>query len=280
MARESASWSAASLSSSEGARAGEAPASGKRGSNQARSRKLAAGLDDGEVAGPDLGDAREGGARCERAPEGEDLREPHGVDGPRHLVELEQGLRLGGEGEPPPRAHHVQRTDAEAVAREQEPPPPRVPEGEGELPLEALHAGVAEGLVGRDQHLRVGARPEPLPARLELGAELRVVVDLPVVRDPHVAGRAGEGLPPAGDVEDREPRVREPDVGVAVGAELVGAAVADGADHPAELLERGRWPVREVEDPGDAAHQTALPGAPASISISRTGSTTSGRSWR
>ena len=106
------------------------------------------------------------------------------------------------------------------------------------------------------------------PLRLELGPQLEVVEDLPVEDDPQRAVFVGHGLLAGGEVDDRQPRVTEGRLPVAEDAEFVRPPIADGADHPLHLLERGRREALiQVDDSRNAAHQWPT---------SDTGSTSSG----
>ena len=79
----------------------------------------------------------------------------------------QEGFRLGGEDDPVAVEPVVQRLLARPVAREQEPAPAAVPEREREHAAEARQAVDAVRGVGRQQHLGVGLRAEPVPARFE-----------------------------------------------------------------------------------------------------------------
>ena len=78
----------------------------------------------------------------------------------------------------------VERLDAQAIAREQQPPARRVPDREREHAAQVLDAGVAPLLVGVDDRLGVGARAVAVAGGFELGPDVGVVVDLAVEDDP------------------------------------------------------------------------------------------------
>src|SRR6266480_947983 len=60
---------------------------------------------------------------------------------------------------------------------------PPVVDREGEDAPQPRHHALALVLIQVDEHFRVGGAPEAVPARLELGREGAVVVDLAVVDD-------------------------------------------------------------------------------------------------
>ena len=72
----------------------------------------------------------------------------------------EQRLQLRGEQQPVREPRIVERLLAEAIARGEQPPRRRVPEDEGEHPVEPLEARRTVVLVRVQDDLRVGARGE------------------------------------------------------------------------------------------------------------------------
>src|SRR5687767_5737870 len=96
---------------------------------------------------------------------------------------LEDRLDLGPEEKGAVAEVVVERLDAIAIARSEQSIVALVPDGEGEHPVEATHASRAPFLIGLEHHFRVGLRMEAVPARLELDAEIREVVDLAVIGD-------------------------------------------------------------------------------------------------
>ena len=80
---------------------------------------------------------------------------------------LEDRLDLRPEQQPAAGYRPVERLDAEAIAREQQPAARGVPDGEGEHAAQVLDAGVAPLLVGVDDRFRVGARAIAVAGRLE-----------------------------------------------------------------------------------------------------------------
>jgi hypothetical protein len=106
-----------------------------------------------------------------------------------------------------------------------------------------------------DDDLGVAAGGKGVAAEDELVPQLDVVEDLAVERNPQGAALVGQRLLPHGQVDDREPRVRESGTSVAIEPELVRAAVAQGARHDPELVEIGRRKIRApIHHAGDAAH--------------------------
>ena len=156
--------------------------------------------------------APHGGLRMRDVQIGEIRGKALEVELARHSRHLEHGLQLARERDVDVavlRQRVVQRLHPEPVAREQQPLPLRVPEREREHPAEVLDAVVAVLLVEVHDHLGVAARGEPVALRLELGAQRAKVVDLPVEDDLDGAVLALLRLMPAGNVDDREPLMRE-----------------------------------------------------------------------
>ena len=126
--------------------------------------------------------------------------------------------------------------------------------------MEAVDPPLLEGV---DDHLRVRVvGPERVPAeRLQLGPDLRVVVDLAVEDEVDRAVLVRHRLHRrVGEVDDREPAEAEADAAVVVdpGVAAVGAAVDDLLAHRRDvrLGDPEAVPV-ETERADDAAHQAA-----------------------
>src|ERR671934_2027000 len=105
------------------------------------------------------------------------------VDVARHVRVLEDRLRLRGKPEAAVADGIEERLLADAIADEEQSPPPAIPDREREHASQALHAGVPVVLVEVDDHLGVGLRGEAVPPGLELAAQLAVVIDLAVLDD-------------------------------------------------------------------------------------------------
>ena len=101
-----------------------------------------------------------------------------------HRGVAQDGAHLGAEDESLGQRRVQQRLDAEPVPREHELAAAAVPDGEGEHPVQARHAGRALLLVEVQDRLGVGPRAVRVALGLELGAQRLVVVDLAVVGDP------------------------------------------------------------------------------------------------
>ena len=165
-----------------------------------------------------------------------------------------QRLQLRGEGEVARAVAVVQRLDPEAIAREHEPPPLAVPHRDREHPAQALGEARAVLLVEVDEHLGVRVRrAEHVAGRLQLGAQLGVVVDLAVLDDDDAPVLARDRLVAALEVDDRQPPRGEPGLAVDHLAAAVGPAVPERRAHGAEHVAVDGPPVG-ADDAADAAH--------------------------
>ncbi len=129
-------------------------------------------------------------------------------------------------------ARPVHRLLAHAVAREEQAPARRVPDGEREHAAEPQHAVVAPLLVGVNEHFSVGSRAVGVPGGFQLRPHQRVVVDLAVVGDPDAPVLVRQRLVAAREVDDAETPVGERRVVVRVQPGAVGAAMNQDIAHP------------------------------------------------
>lgn len=112
---------------------------------------------------------------------------------------------------------------------------PFVPDRQGEHAVELLHAALALLLIQVDNDLGIAPRGEDVAARLQLSAQLPVVVDLTVEDDPAGAVLVGERLMAGLDVDDAQPSAGKPYWAVEKEAFVVRASMGDGPSHRLEL---------------------------------------------
>ena len=188
-------------------------------------------LEDEELAGQQLlhaSEERVGSCDVTRA---EELRDCRDVGLRIDEAAGENGLDLGSEEQQVPAPCPVQRLDAQPIAREQQPPLRRIPDGKREHAAEPVNAIVTPLLVGVHDRFSVGLRAVAVPALLEVAPDRGVVVDLPVVDDPDRAVFVRERLLAGAQVDDTQTPVGEDGVGVAVQAHLVRSAMRKDVAH-------------------------------------------------
>src|SRR5262249_1230720 len=142
--------------------------------------------------------------------------------------------QLRRELEPAARRAVVERFDPEAVAGEDEPPGPRVPQRDREHPAQAAREGRPLLLVEVDEDLGVALRAEAMTGALELRAQLAIVVELAVLDDVDGAVLVRDRLVAGREVDDREAPRGEACRAVEEGAVAVGATVDELRAHPRE----------------------------------------------
>src|SRR5690606_18076741 len=135
-------------------------------------------------------------------------------------------------------------------------PPPAVPEREGEHAAQALEQRIALQLVERQDDFAVALRAETVAARLQLGAQLTVVVYLAVADEAERTVRADERLPAAFGIDDGQPPMAEPGAGTVPDAFSVRSAVQQGIEHAPHALLRT---LHLADDTRDAAHPALSP---------------------
>ena len=169
--------------------------------------------------------------------------------------ERQQRLDLGREIERAVDARMVERLDAEAIARHEQPAPGGIPKREREHAAQLFHATLAPLLVSGEDHFRVGSGGEPVLAQLL--AQFDEVVDLAVVGDDVARGRAHR-LRAGVEIDDRKPQVRESCAAV----RRLPAALAVRAAVPEALKGRREEPASRLAPqscvPSDSAHGSSV----------------------
>ena len=154
----------------------------------------------------------------------------------------------------------VQRAHAEAVAHQRQRARRGSHQRERELAVEAVQRGEPVALEQAQHDLGVARRAEALALRLELGAQLGVVVDLAVVDDHACRGRALHRLPAAGMSKIASRVETRPAPAPGASPKPSGPRWRIAPRHPAQrrLLDRARRVG--AHDAGDAAHVSGRPG--------------------
>ncbi len=195
-------------------------------------RRFAAVLEHQHVPRRELADAAEHRARRRDEPQGQVLVERLEVHLAQRRVAGEQRLDLRREGEAGRGARVVERFLAEVVARDNQLAAAHVPETEREHAAQVLDQALAVAFVERNDQFAVAVGLERVAALLEILAQLPVVVDLAVADHPDRPVGIQQRLPPAFEVDDRQPAMAE---NCAVLAELplaIGPAVPQRVQHP------------------------------------------------
>ena len=165
------------------------------------------------------------------------------IDVARHPRHLQQTLQFAGKQQSVRLATIHERLLAQAVATQHKSPVPRVPDGDGEHPVEMREALETHVLVQVDDRLAVAVRAKHVSGSLQPTAERAEVVDLAVEDDPHGAVFVGQRLTRELQVDDRQAaeterhaRSRAAGVGhsalAAVETVVIGPSVAQHVGHP------------------------------------------------
>ncbi len=178
-----------------------------------------------------LGHAGEGGGRRHIRPVRDDLGQRCRVGRERRAGKRLERLDLGGEQQPAVVLGHEQRTDAEAVAGQEQRALPVVPQREGELAVEAVQTGGTPLQPRVEDDFGIAVRAEDAAAGFEFVTQLEIIEDLAVERQVAVAADIGHRLMALGQVDDAQASVPQEQRVVAPGAERVGPAVPQHADH-------------------------------------------------
>src|SRR2546430_9680905 len=190
--------------------------------------------------------------------EGEEAREALETQPPRHARALKQRADLGSDREDVGARVVVEWLLADAVSRQRQSSPRRVPDGEGEHAVECAETVLAGLLVRVDDHLGVGVRPKAVAPFFEAAPQLAEVIDLAVEGRPHGAILVGDRLGSTGHVDDGEPPHAERNVAVDIEPFAIGAAMSERGRHLPDAFQIA-VAACGLEQPRNAAHQ--LPSA-------------------
>ena len=123
-----------------------------------------------------------------------------------------------------------------------------------------MHALLTPLLVGVDDRFRVAACLVTVSARLEVAADLGMVVDFAVVRDPDRVVLVGERLLPRAQIDDAQTAMGEGRDAVAVESCFVRAAIRHDVAHRRRTRRRAFIKTIGGDYSRNAAHKVILLG--------------------
>ena len=148
-----------------------------------------------------------------------------------------QHLELRTEGEHAVRQHRIkQGLYAEPVPRQEKGVPISVVQREREHSAEAFDAGFAPRLPRMDDDFGIATGAESMAQGFEFRHQFLEVVDFAVEDDDHRAVFVEQGLLTAGQVDDRQPSVRQSETRFEMVAALVGSAMKLSLVHPVQQV--------------------------------------------
>ncbi len=177
----------------------------------------------------------------------------------------QQGLGLRAEGQAAAGQLAVEeRFLTHPVPGQDQPAEPAVPDRQREHAVQAADEIRALLLVEMDQALGVRRRPVAMPLRLQLPAQLQLVVQLAVVGHPDRTVLVRQRLGTAGHVDDREPPMPQRRRPIDVESLAVRAPVPERGRHPLQDAPVG--PPSIVADVArDSAHALSVVRCPWSV---------------
>lgn len=156
------------------------------------------------VAGRKLGDMSKCRPRRDGMPERKDLPNSFKIQFPGHRRMSKESLDLRSEEERLFRLAVEERTHAHAIARKKELFLPLIPDGECPLSIELVDALFPFSFVKLQQDFRVRGGGKAPPFALQFLAQLQVIEDFAVERDPHGAVVIVHWLMPAAEIDDAQ----------------------------------------------------------------------------
>ncbi len=173
-------------------------------------------------------------ARCEDETEAEEVTDCLRLEAPIDQAAGENGLELGAEDESISDARIVQRLDAQPVPDQHQPAGVAIPQGDCKHAAQRVHAVDPPLLVQVEDHLDVGAGAKTMAPPLELGPQLRSVVDFPVADDRDGLVLVHDGLIPTDRIDDRQPADTQTDPRPDQQPLAVRSSVCQATGHPYE----------------------------------------------
>ena len=170
----------------------------------------------------------------------------------------EDCLELGAEQQDTADLGVVERLDSKPVPCEKRPAPLRIPDREGEDPVQGLRHCVADAAVQVREDLRVTGRAEPMTCGREVLAEGLLVVQLAVLDGHDRAALVRHRLMASYHVDDAQPAHTHRDTFVEVVAVVVRPAVKHRVGHPSQhvLVERYARGPPKLDRAADPAHSS------------------------
>ena len=204
-----------------------------------------------------------------RRPEGEDLIQRRWRDPWRFRQQGQQSLDFRSEQQSLALAAVEQRQNADPVPNQQQALPAGVPQREGKLAVQVLHEIVAILLVGMDDDFGVAVGAEPVSRVQQDLAQLDVIENLAVERDPDGPVLVGHGLSAAFEINDAQAGVAQadPTIGVEVDAAAIRTAMAQGRQHAAYIRLADPGLRRERDEAGNTAHDESYAGTKAALTL-------------
>ncbi len=210
-------------------------------------------LENEQAAGQDFPDPAEDRARGRNVLESEEPGQGLEVDVPGNRG-LEEGLDLGGEIEPRSDPAIMERFDSQAVAGQDEAAAFRVPEDDGEHPVEGVDEIRSPFLVKMNDDFGIGLRGQDMAPGEEILADLGEIIDFPVHHDPDRPVLVGHRLVTGDEVDDAQAAHPQGGLSIDMEALVVGPAVDQGAGHPLEKVRGAGVESPAVDESADAAH--------------------------
>ena len=153
----------------------------------------------------------------------------------------------------------MERLDTDAIARDEETPRPRVPDGQPEHASKPAHRRRAPLFVGMHDRFGVGGGIEAMACRFQLATKLAKVVDLPVEDDPHRLVFVVDRLMAGREVDDTQAAHAERHAITHQHTFIVGTTMADHVAHAVNEITAVVRPERigdrrRFDETGNPAH--------------------------
>ena len=145
---------------------------------------------------------------------------------------FEQCFWLGSECHTPGHTRKIERLYAQSIARQNEAPPPRIPQREGKHPVQMVQKVEAMFLVKMYEHLGIGVISGEMVAGVSQDvAQLNMIVNFAIENDRDGPILVEHRLLPGRNIDDCQATHAERDVGPLPIADVIRSAMAQALGH-------------------------------------------------
>src|SRR5579859_5763312 len=206
------------------------------------------------MAGKKLEDVFKKSVFSRHESEGKEFSEGITIDFPSHGRIRDDGLQFRGEIKRLGCLAIIERFDADAIARQKEPPAPGIPDRKGKHPAQFTHAFWPQFFVQMNDDFSVRMRAKHMPFGEKLFTQFLKIVNLAVEDDPNCLILVGHRLRPRAQINNGQAEVSKPGDAIQVNPLPVWSPMSHRAKHVLNIASFD--PRRRIKEEfaGNATH--------------------------